>query len=135
MATDFTQAGYAIAGADLPYKNDTGSTIAAGTVVKFDTSKPPSGSALGCITPVTSDVGAIGITTASIPDGASGPVRIAGAYPATNTGGVTFGDVLMGAATGVVATQTSAKRQIGIAGNTAVTGDPVLVIIHIAQNA
>lgn len=133
--SDFQFGSYAVVGGDLPVKNYGGSDIAAGKVVKADTSNPASGSDLPGVAVATGTTGVLGIAVETIPAGGTGRVRFLGAYPTTADGSITYGGFVEGASGGKAKALESGARAFGIALSTASDGEPVLVWMAPANNA
>lgn len=127
--------GLPVTGADVSFKNFGVSDIAAGTVVKADTSNPPSPTLPGGVVAVTDDTNVLGVALETLVAGKMGRVRLAGGAVCTAGGTITFGDVVMSANTGTVVAQTAGKYQLGIALSSAASTEKVLVWIDKAKNA
>lgn len=101
----------------LNFRNATGSAIAAGVLVKFDTGNKPSSTLLGGIAPTTAntDKEVAGVTLEAIADGATGRVAVAGmVVQVTAKSAITYGDPLMpGSTSGTVSTRTTGKPMVG----------------------
>lgn len=129
---------YAVTGGDIPFKNATGSDIAAGIAVVMDTTagrvmhvKPPA--AAGSV------AGSIGITVEAIANGKVGRVRCVGAAVATAHGTINPGEGVQienaSGHEGKVIVCGAATTQLGRALTAAVDGDQVLVLVGVATNA
>jgi hypothetical protein len=127
--------GIAVNGGDIPVKNYGGSDIAAGLVVKYDTTNPGGTNLPRGVVITSDDTLAMGITVTVIPAGKMGLVRTLGQGIATASATIHVGQVLMSDAAGKVLPQTVTKYQIGIAASEALNGDFVAVDIARAKNS
>jgi hypothetical protein len=127
--------GIAVAGGDIPVKNYGGSDIAAGLVVKYDTSNPGGTNLPRGVVITSNDTLAMGVTVTVIPAGKTGLVRTLGQAIGTASATIHVGQVLMSDSAGKVLPQTAAKTQIGIATSEALNGDFVAIDIARAANA
>lgn len=121
---------------DLPFKNTSGSDIAAGYAVIADSSNPPSPSTPGGITLPASDATPLGVTVDAIPNGKIGRVRLNGVAPCVCSAAITYGGYVMADSAGKVTPQTSTNYAIGVAlGETGATGEIVAVLLDRSVNA
>lgn len=121
---------------DLPFKNTSGSDIAAGYAVIADSSNPPSTGTPGGIVLPSSDAKPLGVTIDAIPNGKIGRVRLNGVAPCICSAAITYGVSLMVDSAGKVLAQTTGKYAIGVAlGTTAGTGEIVAVLLDRSVNA
>ena len=138
-ATDWINARMNYGGyADYACINKTGSSIAAGTLLKLDTGNLMGGTTTGTIpqvavTPCTAvtDI-PIGFAAETIPNGQQGRVQIDGVAVGIAAGAITAGTLVGASATaGDVTTYTGNDPAVGMALTTTVNaGDPVFVLMN-----
>lgn len=136
-ANDFVYASTPLA-SDLTVKNTEASAdIAAGNVVKLDTTNVVSGSQrhIGALLG-TAAAYPLGVAMENIPNGKTGRVRPIGVAQVVASGAITAGAVVAAGASAKVAAQSAGQAQLGVALTaTAADGDKLLVAISIAKNA
>ncbi len=129
-------------GLDIPVYNYSGSTtIAAGTAVSVDSTNVLGTSGVNegvGVIPIAA-VGnvSIGVAVDAIPPLSYGRIRVSGQVAMTADGAITAGAVVDGSNTAnkTAKSHTATKAQIGIALSTAADGEPVLVLLSLANNA
>lgn len=138
-ATDFVYDRYPIQGADIAYKNTSGSTISAGMLLKIDASNPISASQpnIGLTTCSAVTDFPFGFAVENVPAAGQGRCQIEGIAIGIAAGAVTVGAIVGASATaGDVTTYTATDPAIGQAvTTTANAADPILVRIAPCRNA
>lgn len=137
-ASDFVWNRQPIQGADVPYKNTSGSAITAGMQLKLDTGNLMSASqGKPGMTPTTAvtDI-PDGVAVENVPAGQDGRCQIEGIAVCIAKGAVTAGTTVGPSTTaGSTSTFTSTDPSLGKAWNTTVSdGDPVLVRLNVNSN-
>lgn len=137
-ASDFNWARYPIQGADIPYKNTSGSPILAGMQLKLDATNltgASQGKAGMIPTAAVTDV-PDGVAVENVAIGGDGRVQIEGLAVCIAKGAVTAGTTVGPSPTaGSTSTFTSTDPSLGKAWNTTVNdGDPVLVRLNVNSN-
>ncbi len=120
----------------LSFRNKTGSTIAAGTVVKYDGTNDAAQDAPAGMTATTATTDIpIGITIEAVLDGQDGRVAASGmVVQAVAKNAVTFGQSLMpGATAGTTSTRTTLKPYLGKCLRTAADAAVTLVLVNIVD--
>lgn len=122
---------------DLAVKNtEASTTIAAGNVVKLDTSNLLSGTQGNFgVLQGTADAIPFGVAMESIAAGKSGRARPMGpVVQATASGAITAGTSVQADSAGKVKTAVTDKAALGVALTTTTTdGDPILVMLQAAE--
>ena len=132
---------------EVAFMNNTGADIPSGSAVVLDTTNVLGGTALtpyavSCMLPASAggaQGGGIGITMFDTPAGASGLVRVYGTAVGVSDGAITAGARVRASDTalkmGRVKACAAGEAQFGIALNTTVDADPVLVLFRGGFNA
>lgn len=139
-ASDFLWTRYPIQGADLPYKNTSGSAISAGMLLKLDTTNPIGASQgkVGMVPCTAITDFADGFAVQNTPIGGDGTVQIEGVAVGIAAGAITIGAIVgaSAATSGDVIAYTPTDPSIGKAWSAAASAaDPILVRIAPSRNA
>lgn len=137
-ATDFQYNREPVTGADISYKNTSGSAIVAGMSLKLDTGNLVSGTQANYgMTPTVAVTDMPdGVAVQNTPANAQGTVQILGLAVCIATGAVSAGATVGPTATaGEIAAFTSTDPSLGKAWTAAASaGDPIMVRIHCDPN-
>jgi hypothetical protein len=138
-ATDFVTPRFPIQGADIPVKNTSGGALAAGALVKIDTSNPVSATQpqIGVVACSAVTDFPLGFLIEALAANAVGRVQIEGIAQGIALGAITAGAIVGPSATaGQITTYTATDPAIGQALTAAANAaDPILVRIAPCRNA